>query len=166
MALLESNHELQFRRDLTNDGVSCYVPLGVRYTRPKGKHREVGRVVPLIPGYAFVLVKQYAFVMDKAKLARGFRRFLFVNGEIARIRKQDVWALKRREEAGEFGKPKEQEIATFELGEMVRAKDDRFAGLSGVIVDFRKKAGTDYVQIDVKGMKFHIELAMLEKTGH
>lgn len=167
LALLEPRREFTFQYDLVAKKIHCYIPMVSRITKPKGKNKPIFSRAPLIPGYAFVLVKDYDREFSEISVARGFRRFLILNGEIARIRKQSVWDLKRRERDGEFGLDNDTaEKPVYSLGEFVRVKDGPFEGYLGTVAEFRKSGGHECVVLNVKTAKIKISLALLEKIRH
>lgn len=164
LALLEPRRELLFCREAKQNKLHCYVPLITKRTKPKGKHKFVFRSSVLLPGYAFVLIRNFNSDYQKARSSRGFRRFLFLNGDIVRIRKQDIWELKRREQKGEFGSPEVAENINYVLGEVVQIEEGPFLGISGPIIKFLKAEGERYVMLDCAFGNIKISLGLIGKS--
>jgi transcription antitermination factor NusG len=132
---LHPNHDLKAERQLTDQGISVYVPKEQKTLMSRRLHRKVKKTVAIFPGTMFVPDFE-ADIGRLKRLASGVGGFVRYNGEALKVRPHAMDEI-RKFEAKQNRDP---ERRRFKRAQQVRIVDGPFALFEGPI----EKLDKDY----------------------
>lgn len=122
---------------LTEAGYEVWTPIEIERLRASRRRKAiVERPSPIMPTYVFArsihIAQLFALASDPTRSLPGFSVFRY-RDRIPLIADAELQALRRREERARIRILKSKKTDPFERGEIVKAPDGAFAGMSGVV---------------------------------
>jgi hypothetical protein len=159
LARVQGGRELAFKDWADDNAIHIYLPTGQRRIRSRGSRHKTFCLVPMFPGYAFVLRPQHW--MDYLRNNSLFMHFLRdPEGFIIQVCQAVIDDLRNREDSGEFN-DLEPLIGSGRLlvGMRLRIKAGPMAGFCGrCLAVFRNS-----LLLDVKGRAIRMRPEELEE---